>query len=174
MLAHYILRGSALFCNSLLFHEHVDGLVQNCGNSSALAMELLQSCIKQSMYCYRKPVFTSWDDKYTNDRGQFMQVYVKKYVSWLHVLITLCTSQGSNAHTISQVICSGGISNKNGKITAITRISANFKLLQVPFSFSRYRYHSAGTVLWFIFWWAGTFSSNSHYRSLKHGPKNAS
>ena len=72
MLAHYILRGSALFCNSLNFHAHVDGLVQDCGNSSALAMELLQSCTKPSMYSYRKPVFTSWDDKYTNDSAQFM------------------------------------------------------------------------------------------------------
>ena len=76
MLAHYILRGSALH-----FHEHVDGLVQDCGNSSALAMELLQSCTKQSMYCYRKSVLTSWDNKYTNGRGQFMQVYVKIHVT---------------------------------------------------------------------------------------------
>ena len=43
MLAHYTLRGIALFCNSYHFHVHVDGLVQDCGNSSALAMELLQS-----------------------------------------------------------------------------------------------------------------------------------
>ena len=78
MLAHYILCGSALFCDSLHFHEHVDGLVQDCGNSSALAIKLLQSCTKQSMYCYRKSVLTSWDDKYTNGMGQFMQVYVKK------------------------------------------------------------------------------------------------
>ena len=28
---------------------HVDGLVQDCSNSSALAMELLQSCTKPSM-----------------------------------------------------------------------------------------------------------------------------
>ena len=37
------------------------------------------------------------------------------------------------------MICSGGISNRKGKITEITRISTNFKWLQVPFSFSRYR-----------------------------------
>ena len=30
--------------------SHVDGLVQDCSNSSALAMELLQSCTKPSMY----------------------------------------------------------------------------------------------------------------------------
>ena len=70
------------------------------------------------------------------------------------------------AHTISRIICSGCISNKNGKITAITRIAANLKFLQVPFSLSRYRSHSAGTVIWLIFWWAGTFSSNSHYSYL--------
>ena len=29
---------------------HIGGLVQNCSNSSALAMELLQYCIKPSMY----------------------------------------------------------------------------------------------------------------------------
>ena len=72
MLAHYILRGSALLCNSLHFHEHDNSLVQDCGNSGALAMELLQSCTKQSMYCYHKPVLTSWDDKHTDGRGQFM------------------------------------------------------------------------------------------------------
>ena len=32
------------------FHmEHIDGLVQNCSNSSVLAMELLQSCTKPSI-----------------------------------------------------------------------------------------------------------------------------
>ena len=55
MLAHYILRGNALYCN---FHVHVDGFVQDCGNSIVLAMELLQPCTKPSMYCYRKPVLT--------------------------------------------------------------------------------------------------------------------
>ena len=29
--------------------QHIDGLVQDCGNSSALAMELLQSCTKPSL-----------------------------------------------------------------------------------------------------------------------------
>ena len=28
---------------------HIDGLVQDCSNSSALAMELLQSCTKPSI-----------------------------------------------------------------------------------------------------------------------------
>ena len=69
MLAHYTLHGSALFCNSLHFHVYVDGLVQGCGNSSALAMELLQSWTRPSMYCYRKPALASWDDKYTVGSG---------------------------------------------------------------------------------------------------------
>ena len=30
--------------------SHIDGLVQDCSNSSALAIELLQSCDKPSMY----------------------------------------------------------------------------------------------------------------------------
>ena len=29
---------------------HIDGLVQDCSNSSALALELLQSCTKPSIY----------------------------------------------------------------------------------------------------------------------------
>ena len=29
---------------------HIDGLVQDCSNSSALAMELMQSCVKPSLY----------------------------------------------------------------------------------------------------------------------------
>ena len=31
-------------------HVYIDGLVQDCSNSNALAMELLQSCTKPSMY----------------------------------------------------------------------------------------------------------------------------
>ena len=30
--------------------QHIDGLVQNCNNSIAYALELLQSCIKPSIY----------------------------------------------------------------------------------------------------------------------------
>ena len=32
--------------------NYIDGLVQDCSNSSALAMELLQSCTKPSMYLF--------------------------------------------------------------------------------------------------------------------------
>ena len=33
---------------------YIDGLVQDCSNSSALAMELLQPCTKQSIYASTK------------------------------------------------------------------------------------------------------------------------
>ena len=32
--------------------EHIDGIAQDCGNSSALAMELRQFCAKPSMSGY--------------------------------------------------------------------------------------------------------------------------
>ena len=31
--------------------DNIDGLVQNCSNSTANALELLQSCTKQSIWC---------------------------------------------------------------------------------------------------------------------------
>ena len=33
----------------------VDGLVQSCSNSTAIAVELPQSCTKTSMYCLQNP-----------------------------------------------------------------------------------------------------------------------
>ena len=36
----------------------IDGLVQDCSNSSALAMELLQSCTKPSEWYFQK--YTAW------------------------------------------------------------------------------------------------------------------
>ena len=33
----------------------IDGLVQDCSNSSTLAMELMQSCIKPSKYAWAVP-----------------------------------------------------------------------------------------------------------------------
>ena len=40
-----------LQCNHVwtLYTSYIDGLVQDCSNSSVLAMELLQSCTKPSM-----------------------------------------------------------------------------------------------------------------------------
>ena len=37
----------------LILYAHIDGLVQDCSNSIANALELLQSCIKSSMYGVR-------------------------------------------------------------------------------------------------------------------------
>ena len=65
------------------------------------------------------------------------------------------------------MICSGGISNRNGKITEITRISTNFKWLQVPFSFSRYR--SLAYILmsrYLLFKFALPFSLAQTYKRL--------
>ena len=36
--------------NFCTVYEYIDGLVQDCSNSSALAMELLQSCTKPLIY----------------------------------------------------------------------------------------------------------------------------
>ena len=37
-----------------VFNSHIGGLVQDCNNSSVLAMELLQSCTKPSIWCVHK------------------------------------------------------------------------------------------------------------------------
>ena len=42
-------------CVASIFPLHIDGLAQDCSNSSALAMELLQSCPKPSI-CFPHPV----------------------------------------------------------------------------------------------------------------------
>ena len=42
---------------SVLFEGYIDGLVQDCSNSSALAMELLQSCTKPSIYAFMIQMF---------------------------------------------------------------------------------------------------------------------
>ena len=78
-----------------------------------------------------------------------------------HILRVTC------AHTISQMICSCGISNRNGKITEITRISTNCKWLQVPFSFSKYR--SLAYILmsrYLLFKFALPFSLARTYKRL--------
>ena len=41
---------------ALFTDAHIDGLVQDCSNSSALAVELLQSCTKPSI-CISQPQF---------------------------------------------------------------------------------------------------------------------
>ena len=87
-----------------------------------------------------------------------MQVYVNKYEAWLHVLITLCTFQGSPVHTLFLRWCALGLfqtgMENNCDYLSQFQIAASTILIQ------------QGTVLWLIFWWAGTFSSNSHYLSF--------
>ena len=103
-------------------------------------MKLLQSYTKQSVYCYRKPVLTSWVDKYTNGREQFMRVYTKKYVAWLHVL-TLCTSQGSHVHTL--------FLRWYAPVAFQTRMEKSLRslALQLISNCCKYRSHSTCTVL---------------------------
>ena len=43
-----------------LIHIQIDGLVQDCSNSSALAMELLQSCTKPSKLCQSRGYHCYW------------------------------------------------------------------------------------------------------------------
>ena len=44
---HRLSVGPSLWCSNLCGHtEYIDGLVQDCSNSSAWALELLQSCTK--------------------------------------------------------------------------------------------------------------------------------
>ena len=47
----YVLKRIVIFKirHPCFYSYHIDGLVQNCSNSSALAMELLQSCTKPSI-----------------------------------------------------------------------------------------------------------------------------
>ena len=48
---HYCVIYNIVLFNVALYWEHIDGLVQDCGGSSALAMELLRSCTKPSISC---------------------------------------------------------------------------------------------------------------------------
>ena len=43
--------------NLLLINQYYDGLVQDCGNPSALAMESLQSCAKPSINPSDKDIY---------------------------------------------------------------------------------------------------------------------
>ena len=54
-------------------NSYIEGLVQGCSNSSALAMELLQSCAKPTIFQYTNitcvkmtPLFTSFDQNFVN------------------------------------------------------------------------------------------------------------
>ena len=66
--------------------HHIDGLVQNCSNSCALAIELLQSCIKLSISALRNITYNAYDFQNITVLGlihkpptNFLLLY-KKYV----------------------------------------------------------------------------------------------
>ena len=56
-----------------LKNNYIDGLVQDCSNSSALAMELLQSCTKSSIYLISICLFLR------NKEGHFMPFRLETY-----------------------------------------------------------------------------------------------
>ena len=61
---------------------HIDGLAQDCSNSSALAMELLQSCTKPPIMLMCR-VETRWTSQYKDSLNSFMNSHYKdKTVSW--------------------------------------------------------------------------------------------
>ena len=47
-----VTRKMFLFYDVIMQCDDIDGLVQDCSNSSALALELLQSCTKPSILCF--------------------------------------------------------------------------------------------------------------------------
>ena len=52
---------------SRTYHLYIDGLVQVCSNSSALAMELLQSCTKLSICASEKRIIIDYDNVLYSD-----------------------------------------------------------------------------------------------------------
>ena len=132
MLSQNFLCGSTLFFFIFLTFPHTRIVISN-PYSFWLFLSFKKALLKMIS---RQPVGVS---------SLLITVYVKKYVAWLHVPIALCASQAS--HNISQTICSDGISIRNEQkiITVVTRISANSKLLQIPFSFSKH--HSLACIL---------------------------
>ena len=62
--SHACLSGFIIGTWSHIYNKHIDGLEQDCSNSSALAMELLQSCTKPPILYVRKNVSMSKTLKY--------------------------------------------------------------------------------------------------------------
>ena len=53
-----------------VYQDHTDGLVQDCSNSGALAMELLQSCSKPSIWTRKDHGPRGfWESQNTDTRG---------------------------------------------------------------------------------------------------------
>ena len=69
--------------------QYVDGLVQDCSNSSALAMELLQYCTKPSMYgaVITGPIKAIMQENWQSATVCVCTVYPKKYA---HRFVVLC------------------------------------------------------------------------------------
>ena len=83
--------------------EYIDGLVQDCSNSSALAMELLQSCAKPPIWQYSvtkgvpwhhkspgTPLFVEQLFKLTTEKPKFFIIgpYAKGIHQWLWIPLT--------------------------------------------------------------------------------------
>ena len=49
----YINASNQFQCNTCMYNAYIDGLVQDCSNSIANALELLQACTKPSICCYK-------------------------------------------------------------------------------------------------------------------------
>ena len=48
-----------------MYKSYIDGLVQDCSNSSALAQELLQSCTKLLVFTFFDTLTVEWFNAYT-------------------------------------------------------------------------------------------------------------
>ena len=53
----------------LLMKEYIDGLAQSCSKSSALAMELLHSCTKPSVYEWYLILSLSTENRESTDQS---------------------------------------------------------------------------------------------------------
>ena len=82
-----------------IWYEHIDGLVQNCSNPMANALELLQSCIKPSILCAIDRV--SCGDALMADVAHIIQSYFTG-------LTFHDPSSFETSHFSHQCVCGGG------------------------------------------------------------------
>ena len=64
---------------------HIDGVVQDCSIFSALAMEMLQSCTKPSIYALMNLDIIASDNVFTTVRGQVITGNNKSLLSVRHL-----------------------------------------------------------------------------------------
>ena len=70
--------------DSAITDYNIEGLVQNCSNSSALAMELLQSCTELSIYSVVKPkVNQNWFSKHDTQQNPSAEIPLKQMLWFL-------------------------------------------------------------------------------------------